>query len=102
LPNFLKFFIHLSVKGRVIAARDQREIHARRYVDAPSPVATEQVLSLLYLKSFPKKYSQRYVYATDRYYERRPRSPQTAGPNEAVGGGPYASNGVVTRETRRL
>ncbi|KAL7079873.1 hypothetical protein ACQ4LE_000264 [Meloidogyne hapla] len=63
-------------EGRVISARDQREIH-RRYVEGThSPVAAEQ----------------RYIHSSDRYYERRPRTPPPVPSNEA---GPI-------RETRRL
>uniref|UniRef100_A0A914M8R4 Candidate secreted effector n=1 Tax=Meloidogyne incognita TaxID=6306 RepID=A0A914M8R4_MELIC len=61
---------------RVISARDQREIH-RRYVEGThSPVAAEQ----------------RYIHSSDRYYERRPRTPPPVSSTEA---GPI-------RETRRL
>nr|CAD2185119.1 unnamed protein product [Meloidogyne enterolobii] len=63
-------------EGRVISARDQREIH-RRYVEGThSPVAAEQ----------------RYIHSSDRYYERRPRTPPPVSSTEA---GPI-------RETRRL
>ncbi|KAF7639174.1 hypothetical protein Mgra_00001407 [Meloidogyne graminicola] len=63
-------------EGRVISARDQREIH-RRYVEGThSPVAAEQ----------------RYIHSSDRYYERRPRSPPPITSTE---------NGPI-RETRRL